>query len=314
MTALWVYGSWKTDRSEEEYPPVGQFVTVDGVRLHCVHRGGGQPVVMIHGSDGVLQDFTLTIFDSVATFAHAIAFDRPGHGYSERPDGKPLTLELNARLIHDAVAALGILKPVIVGHSYGGAVALQYAAMFPQELAGLVLLSPAVYAESLPIGKTGATFVMSIPNAPVLGSLLTHCLVAPLLGFGVVAGIRPTFEPNPVNPEYATIMKGMMPRPGQFRAWADESAHFASGLNELESRLSGVTTRTIIIVGEKDRVAPYEQEGGRLAKILPNCELVVVPDGGHMVHYAAPGVVASKIREMVNAATVPDTNQNQLNR
>ena len=312
--ALWVYGEWKSSQAEKEYPPVGHFVTVDGVKLHYIRQGSGQSVVMIHGSDGVLQDFTLTVFDSVASFAQALAFDRPGHGYSERPSDKPLTLELNAQLIHDAVVALGVSKPVIVGHSYGGAVALLYAAMYPDDLAGLVLLSPAVYPEFLPVGKPGAAFFMSIPNAPVIGPIITHCLIAPLFGFGVESGIKPSFEPNPVNPDYAGIMQATMPRPSQFSAWADESAHFAAGLNEFGSKLSEITAPTVIIVGEQDHIAPYEQEGGRLAKVLPNCELVVLPETGHMVHHAVPDAVISKIRQMASAITVTNESQKPLNR
>ena len=313
MVTLWIYGEWKTNQAEKEYPPVGHFVTVDGVPMHYVRQGSGQTVVMIHGSDGLLQDFTLTIFDSIASFADAIAFDRPGHGYSEHPSVKPLTLELNAQLIHDAVAVLGVSKPVIVGHSYGGAVALQYAVNYPQELAGLVLLSPAVYAEGLPIGKTGATFLMSIPNAPVLGPILTHCLVAPMFGFGVETGINPSFAPNPVTPGYAAIMKALMPRPNQFSAWADESAHFASSLDELDAKLSGIEAPAVIIVGAKDQIAPYEQEGGKLAKKLPNCELLVVPEAGHMVHHAEPNLVVVNIRQMVESVPHSDRNQNRLN-
>ncbi len=314
MVVLWAYGYWKTERAEKAHPPIGQFVEVDGARLHYVMRGSGQPVVMIHGSDGVLQDFTLTIFDSVALFAQAIVFDRPGHGYSEWPGDKSLTLELNAQLIHDALVALGVSRPIVVGHSYGGAVALKYAAMYPQELAGLVLLAPAVYADGLPIGKPGATFLMSIPNAPVIGSIITHCLIAPLFGFGVKSGIKPSFKPNPVNPDYAAVMKAMMPRPSQFSAWADESAHFATSLNELDERFGEITAPTVIIVGGKDQVTSYEQEGGRLATVLPNSELVVMPESGHMVHHAATAAVVARIYQMASAMSGPDAGQNRLNR
>lgn len=301
LVALWIYGDWKTARSEHAYPPVGEFATADTVRMHYVARGNGYPVVMIHGSDGVLQDFTLTILDSVASFAQAIAFDRPGHGYSARPGKEPVTLALNARLIRDALRSLGITRPIIVGHSYGGAVACQYAVDYPDDLAGLVLLSPAVYAEGLPIGTTGATFLMSIPNAPVIGSILTHCLVAPLFSLGVEAGIRPTFAPNPVTPEYAAVMKALMPRPSQFSAWAEESAHFRNDLDALGKRFGEIAAPTVIIVGEDDQIAPFGVEGGLLAEQIPGSELVLVPDVGHMVHHAAPGLVVAKIRQMAKA-------------
>ncbi|PWB72369.1 hypothetical protein C3F09_06730 [candidate division GN15 bacterium] len=301
LVLLWIYGNRKTHESEAAYPPIGRFVSVDSVRLHYVLQGSGRPVVMIHGSDGLLQDFTLTIFDSVASFAQAIAFDRPGHGYSGRPDDWPLTLALNARLIYDAVEKLGIVQPIIVGHSYGGAVALQYALEYPNDIAGLVLLSPAVYADALPIGRTGATLVMSIPNAPIIGPILTHCLIAPLFGLGVEAGIKASFDPNPVTPAYAQIMKALMPRPSQFSAWADESAHFRNDLDSLEEHYGEMTAPAIIVLGQSDQIAPFDLEGGLLAQVLGDCELVQIPNTGHMVHHAAPGVVVANIRKMLHA-------------
>ena len=62
----------RTRRLEAEYPPVGSFVTVEGVRLHYVCGGEGQPVVMLHGSSGFLQDYTMTIFDRVSENYNAL--------------------------------------------------------------------------------------------------------------------------------------------------------------------------------------------------------------------------------------------------
>jgi pimeloyl-ACP methyl ester carboxylesterase len=299
IAALSLFGDWRTDAAEAKFPPIGQFVTADSVRMHYAAKGDGRPVVMIHGTDGVLQDFTYTILDSVATFALAIAFDRPGHGYSGRPDDDPLTLQLNARLIHDAVGELGLSDPIVVGHSYGTAVALKYALDYPHDLSGLVLLSPAVYADGLPVGKKGASFLMGIPNWPIIGPLLKHCLIAPLFGYFVPHGLKSSFAPNPESKEYSAVMAALMPRPGEFGAFADENSLYAHGLNEQSPLYSDIKTPTVIIAGDSDQIAVPSEEAVRLANAMPHAQLIMLHDVGHMVHYARPDVVTEAIRRMV---------------
>src|SRR2546428_678143 len=66
---------------------LGQFVSVNGQRLHYVSKGLGRPVVFIHGNPGSHQDYSMGLLGRVAQSYRAFAFDRPGHGYSERHNG-----------------------------------------------------------------------------------------------------------------------------------------------------------------------------------------------------------------------------------
>ena len=98
---LYAYTQIEVSRIEGKYPPVGEFAsTAHGeVEIHYLRRGSGTPVVMLHGRDGTLQEFTLSIFDIVADHYEAIALDRPGYGYSECLDPDQLTTKAQARLI-----------------------------------------------------------------------------------------------------------------------------------------------------------------------------------------------------------------------
>src|SRR5213592_3654497 len=84
-----------------------KFVTVDGTRLHFAIRGAGRPLVLIHGNPGSAQDWT-RVFGPLATNHKVIAFDRPGHGHSERPKHGDTTVEVQARLLHDALMQLHV--------------------------------------------------------------------------------------------------------------------------------------------------------------------------------------------------------------
>src|SRR6185295_12292208 len=99
-----------------------QSVVVNGVALNYVSAGSGRPVVLIHGNPGSHQDYTLSVFDKLAQRYHVLAFDRPGHGHSDRLASIETTVEVQAAMIRAALRMLHIEKPVLVGHSWGGSV------------------------------------------------------------------------------------------------------------------------------------------------------------------------------------------------
>jgi pimeloyl-ACP methyl ester carboxylesterase len=293
LAGLKLYSDRAIRRAEAEHPPAGRFVAVDGARLHYLSSGSGQPVVLLHASGLALQDFALSIFDQVAAAHQAIAFDRPGYGYSERPAGEPLTLALNARLIHDALQSLGIEQPILVGNSYGGSVALRYALDYPDQIAGLVLLAPSAYAEGLSVPA-----MFSIPDVPVLGSLFLHTLVAPLARLVTPMFVAGLFAPNAPPAAYAETMRTFTVRPGQFRAWADELTHLGAGLRVQSHRYDEIRVPVVIVAGAADRVDPPEVQAYPLHRAIAQSQLVVLKQTGHAVHHAHPEAALAAIRRV----------------
>src|SRR5438067_11336176 len=123
------------EAQSERLQSSSKFVSVDGARLHFVIKGEGRPVVLIHGNPGSAQDWT-RLFSPLAAQHKIIAFDRPGHGRSQRPRHEEATVEVQARLLHDALTQLHVQRPVLVGHSWGSALALVYAINYSKEVAG----------------------------------------------------------------------------------------------------------------------------------------------------------------------------------
>ncbi len=104
--------------------------------LAYVEAGVGDPVLLIHGAMTNLDDMLTGPFDDLAAEHRVIAVDRPGHGESTRRRLADASPWRQAEIIHDAAAELGVERPIVVGHSFGGAVALAYAMRFPRETAG----------------------------------------------------------------------------------------------------------------------------------------------------------------------------------
>jgi alpha-beta hydrolase superfamily lysophospholipase len=107
-------------KAERENPPVGKFLEVGGLRLHYLEHGKGEPLVLLHGNAGMIQDFASSgLIDQAAQKYRVIVFDRPGFGYSERPRGTLWTQAAQADLIHAALSQMGIRHATVLGHSWG---------------------------------------------------------------------------------------------------------------------------------------------------------------------------------------------------
>ena len=132
LAAAAVYNTYRARQVERQHPPLGRFIDVDGVRLHYLERGEGPPVVLLHGNVVTAEDWVLSgVLDRIAERHRVIAFDRPGYGYSERPQGSAWTAASQAELLLRAFVQLGIERPVVVGHSWGTNVALAIALADP---------------------------------------------------------------------------------------------------------------------------------------------------------------------------------------
>jgi pimeloyl-ACP methyl ester carboxylesterase len=272
-------------------------VTVDGTRLHEVRAGTGQPVVLLHASGLVLQDFTLSIFAGVAATDLAIAVDRPGYGYSARPAGVPLTLALNARLVHDALRRTGVERPVLVGHSSGASVALRYALDYPDAVAGLVLLAPSAYAQDLSVPP-----LYRLTQTPVLGPLFLHTLLAPLARIATPRFEAGLFAPAVPPARHVDTIAAFALRPDHFRAFAEELKFLGDGLQEQSQRYGEIRVPVVIVAGEADRVDRPESQAYPLQRAIPQSRLVVLPETGHAVHHVHPAVVMDAIRQACLAA------------
>ena len=294
LAAMTAYNVYRARKAEREHPPTGRFVTVDGVRLHYIEKGEGPPVVLLHGNVVTAEDFrTSGVLDLLATRHRVIAFDRPGFGYSDRPHGSAWSARAQADLLRDALVILGVNRPVVLGHSWGAAVALALALNHPTAARGLVLLSGYYY----PTWRADV-LLSSPPAIPILGDLLRYS-ISPLLGkLMQPLLLKGMFAPLPVPARFA---KGSTPnmsiRPGQIRAESQDGVAMIPGAFAMRHRYQELTIPVVIMAGAKDRVVSAKQPA-RLHAQIPHSVLRLVPDVGHMLHYAVPEEVAEAIEEV----------------
>src|SRR3954469_18804317 len=171
LGAAALYTAKMTRDAERKYPPIGRFLEVDGVRLHYIERGQGEPLVLIHGNGTLIQDFTINgLVDRLSERFRVIVFDRPGYGYSTRPRHL-WTPRAHATLFEHALAQLGVEHAIVLGHSWGTMVAVSLALQAPMLVCSLVLLSGYYF----PTARMDV--VLSSPLAvPGIGDALRHTI------------------------------------------------------------------------------------------------------------------------------------------
>jgi len=280
-------------RAERRSRPIGRFIEVDGVRLHYVERGKGNPLVLLHGNGSMIQDFeTSGLIDIAAKRYHVIVFDRPGYGYSERPRGTIWTPDAQADLLHRALEQLGVARAIVLGHSWGASVAIALALKYPKAVSALILASgyyyPSIRADVI---------ALSLPAVPVIGDILRHTvspivsrLLWPLM-------MRKIFGPAPVPKKFNRFPKEMAVRPSQLRASAAESFLMIPDALAFRGRYADLRMPVVIIAGEQDRLVDIERQSSRLHRQIKQSVFHRVRGAGHMVHQTATGDVMSAIDE-----------------
>lgn len=299
LAAAALFVRHKTRRAERDNPPTGRFVDVQGVRLHYVERGEGEPVVLLHGNGTMAEDFALSgVLDLAAGRHRVIAFDRPGFGHSTRPRrGQAWTPKAQATLLHEALLRLGIERPVVVGHSWGTMVALELALEYPENVQSLVLLSGYYY----PTARLDV-LLLSPPALPVVGDLMRYT-ISPLLGRLMWPGLlRRLFGPAPVPARFRDFPVWMALRPSQLRASAAETALMIPSAIALRRRYGELSVPVMIVAGADDRYVDTWRQSERLHRELPSSLLSLAPGVGHMVHHLEPRQVMNAIEAAVRAA------------
>ena len=292
----------RTAKAERAHRPAGCFVEVDGVRLHWVERGQGQPLVLLHGMASMALDFMLSpLVPRAARKYRVIVFDRPGYGHSTRPrDGRDWGPEEHARLIHAALRKMGVERPIVLGDSWASQVALAMALDHPEHVRSLVLEAGYYYPTPRP-----DILLVAPPAIPIVGDLLRWTFL-PLLYRAIwPLLVKRMFAPQKVTAEFWRFPAWMAVRPTQLRTTAEESVLVVAGAARLRRRYRRLAVPTVIIAGSGDMLVRPRGHSVRLHEALPDADFRLVPGAGHMLHHVAPDELMAAIDAAAALADKP---------
>jgi pimeloyl-ACP methyl ester carboxylesterase len=263
--------------------PNSQFIEINDLSVHVKKFGQGEPVfVLLHGFGASLYSWQ-PVMEALSQHGTVIAFDRPAFGLTDRPlnwEGQnPYSPEAQVALAIGMLDHFGVQQAILVGNSAGGTVAMQTALAHPERVSALILVDPAVYnAGGAPAWVRP---LLATPQMRHLGPLLARQIQKrgpELLNLA-------WHDPSLLKPETVELYQ----KPLQVENWdkALWELTLTGGRSNLAERLDELILPVLVITGDDDRIVPTA-DSIRLAKELPNAELVVIPNAGHVPHEERP--------------------------
>lgn len=307
----WLYTAWQAGVIERRFPPQGSFVALaDGARLHFTERRPGTApratVVLVHGASGNQADLMVPLGDRLAARGfRVLAFDRPGHGWSDRPDGQDgdASPARQADLILDGLRRIGVTHAILLGHSWSGALVAAAALDHPDAVDGIVLVSPVLYP-----WPGGIAWYYGPTTSRWLGPVFTHVVTLPVGQLLLPAGIAEVFAPQPPPPDFAARTGvELVLRPDQFGDNAADVFHLHDFVTGLAPRLPELAVPVAIVAGDGDRVASAAFHAERALREVPGATLALLPGRGHSPQWSDPEIVVAAVGSVADrlAARAP---------
>jgi pimeloyl-ACP methyl ester carboxylesterase len=283
------------------------FIRIEKRNVRYIELGSGPTVVMIHGNAGSVEDFEFGAAEVLASHYRVVAVDRPGHGRSERLKDNGANVENQARLLHEVLTSLQITRPVLIGHSWGAALALSYALQYPADISGLVLIAPAAYPDS---GES--SFIRAVTKAPVVGDL---ALVAgkTLLGKHILSVmLQRAFYPQPVPRAYVTLAAASWLGRKQLKAYLEDESSLNDSLETISKRYSQISAPVVIVTGDRDQIVSAKDNAYRLEAAITNARVITLKDTGHEIPQTHPESIYEALSLITSPTKLTDVSSEQV--
>ena len=249
--------------------------------------------MFLHGQPGAASDWA-GVRGALPEATQALAFDRPGYRANPHPPG---SLDDNARWLLAELDAAGIAEAVLVGHSYGGGVALTTAALAPSRVRGVVLVAS--------IGPQCLDGWDRLLAAPIAGPIcaVSAWWLTPWFARKRVERVerrrRKPLEPDELL-NWESWGNARHAHGAMWRTFLIEQRELVHNLDRLEARLLLVKAPTLILADPADKMIPVATAYA-LQKGLPNARVVLIGEGGHNLPRRNPEAIASEIARFCTA-------------
>ena len=263
--------------------------------MHYTVKGEGKPVVLIHGFMDSLQTWRRNA-DVLAQTHRVYAIDVLGFGSSDRVHAPIYTLKAQAQILSEFFAAQTIENADVVGHSMGGALALQLAYDFPELVHKLVLIAPATYLYAA-FPRHG---LKPVPRHVSRGVLGLYEKIQGERGNPVRIAYG---DPNRITQDSIELRTQMMRVRGTHDALISMSK--SNRESDVPYRLKEVQVPTLIVWGKRDRVVPAMHAQWHYRE-LPNARLEWIDTAGHLPHEEEPEAVNKLLVEFLNEPEAMD--------
>ncbi len=249
--------------------------------------GRGPAVVLLHGQPGSAADW-LPVSRLLAANFTVIVPDRPGYG---RTGGRAGGFHDNASAVLDLLDELHVERATIVGHSWGGGVAIALAEQTPARVAGAVLIASVGPAE--PLGRLDR--LLATPPIGTAVAAVSLNVAARALSILRVRKLLDRYLRGTTDEGLLAIAEGWR-RGDAWRSFVVEQRALFDELGGLAPGLAGLTVPVTVVIGGADRIVPAST-GHRLAAAIPGARLIRLEGAGHLLSHERPEEVAAAIAQ-----------------
>ena len=287
------YTQLEIKKIENKYPPLGYFKNIDGFKIHYTDIGSGQPVVLLHSQPANERQFDL-LKNKLKENYRVISVDRPGMGYSEGiKENSSERLFIQAKIISKLIREITDEKPVVVGHSYGGALALSLALYDEENLKKLVLVNTV----SHPWKSDGIWFPFRIITNPFIGKIFSNTY-AMIYGKSVIEkSADDNFPNNKPTPDFiARVGAELTLRPTTLESYALDAINLKSSLSKQYQNYNKLKLPVTILAGIGDRVTPNKTHSYKLHKDIKHSKLIELNEVEHSIPELNPIKIIEEIQ------------------
>lgn len=288
------WAAYVTRGIERMIPAEGERLQVAGVDFHYMDIGprDAPAIVMIHGILSNWRIFTYALAPAMARDHRVVVIDRPGWGYSKLTGGRLDIIE-QAEAIAAFIDRLGLEKPLIVGHSMGGAVSLALALAHPDKVRGLALIAP--YTQ--PVERPPEPFKGYAVAGP-LRTPLAWTLAIPIAMRSGKARTAEVFHPDPVPEDFALRGGGALAiRPQGFQSGTYEMGIAQGAMHVQAPRYGEIDIPVAILYAHGDALLDPQLHGTDTAAAIRGGSIEIV-EGGHMLPVTQPALVEAWLRRV----------------
>jgi pimeloyl-ACP methyl ester carboxylesterase len=281
-------------RAEAAVPPDGAFVEIGGNRLHFVDRGprDAPAMVLIHGLGGMMRNFAKPLLADLERDWRLILVDRPGSGWSTRAPGDSASLWQQAAVMAKFFDALGLERPMVVGHSLGGALALTLAAEHPDKVGRLALICPLTQDVPTPPDVFKGLEIRS----PLVRRIVANTIAPAIATATAEKALKTIFAPEPVPEDFGVEGGALLAmRSNGFYETSSDMVALEFQMPLLVERYPSIRAPVRILYAQGDNLLDSNLHGIGTAAQLPDGRADIVP-GGHMLPFTQPEMVARWIR------------------
>ncbi|MGV7034600.1 alpha/beta fold hydrolase [Methylobacterium symbioticum] len=266
--------------------PERRFTEVEGIPIAWVEAGAGPDLILVHGALMCLEDMWLGPMAALARHFRVVAIDRPGHGASGHARLADGSLWRQAGILRGLAGRIGLERPVVAGHSFGGAVALAYGLAYPDATRGIVAMAPIAFPEPR------LEQVLFGPRAVPVGGDLLSALLGPADALLLPLLWRAMFLPQGMPERFAAAFPfGLASRPDRLVAEGENANLLWPDLARSVAAYPTCRVPVHILGGDRDIVTNQSLHGRGAALMIPGARLHWLPGQGHMLHHFRPDAV-----------------------